>query len=51
VEIFPEVDFEVTRFHPFIDHGTRDVDVLPQGVHIVPAEKKAVKKRSFALRR
>jgi hypothetical protein len=42
---------EVGRFHPLIDHGTGDVNVLPKLFYVMSAEEEAVKESRFPLGR
>ena len=50
LQVFAEGGLEIARFHPLVHHGAGHVDVLPQAVHIVSAQKQAVKESRFPLR-
>lgn len=38
-QVVSEAGFKIACFHPLLDHGMRHVDVLPEGVYIMPAEE------------
>lgn len=50
-QVFPERSLEVVSFHPLLHGRGGYVDILPQGVYVVPPEKEAVKEGGFPLGR
>jgi hypothetical protein len=49
LQVIPEVRLEIAGAHPLIHHSTGDIDILPQCVHVVSAQKETVKKGGFPL--
>ena len=48
-KVVPEASLKVPCFHPLLNHGMGNVNILSEGVYIMPAEEEAVEEGSFPL--
>jgi len=49
LQVLAKGGFEVRGFHPLVDHGARDVDILSKFFYVMSTEEETVKKGGFPL--
>src|ERR1700733_1128555 len=50
IQIRAECALKILRLDPFVDDDSRHVNILPKGIHGMPAQEQAIEESSLALR-